>query len=256
MFFHLTKMFFLHKFKLMLKIFLITVLIFLTFFSCTEKQEVNLTADLKKEHLYVKEPQGIYMYKAPNFDAETIQFLPKGTKLLLVEITDEFSTKGDLEGTWAKVFYNKFEGYVFLPQTQSYPELIFSQRDRIYTCITYLNYSLESTQIDHFILRENGIVEHLWVDEEVLKQGLDIRYMQGKYEENTEQVKIYTKKVYQFFKYENGYVLLTKENLEKIKKEPEIKKRLEEEIKLSDKLKNKQKESFWFCQKTDKLVLE
>lgn len=226
--------------------------------TCKEKQDTDPKDSFAPnvEYLYVKEPKGIYMYQSPNPDAETIDFLPNGTKIVLVEVTDEFSSLGEKDGLWAKVFFNKFEGYVFMPDTQSHPKLDLKPRDRIYTCVTYSNQPLEWDQIDHFILRENGVMEHLWIDEEVLNQGLDIRYFRGNYEETGEEVNIHSKKDFRFFKYQEGHVLLTEDNLRRIQREPEIQKRLEKQLNLFEEKPVKVQESLWFCQKTKKLMLD
>jgi hypothetical protein len=228
--------------------------------SCKEKLDTPSQKDIfsqNEEYLYVKEPKGAYMYQAPSPSAETIDLLPKGTKVVLVEVTDEFSSIGEMDGLWAKVFYDKFEGFIFMPETQSHPPLeINSKKDRIYTCITYSNQPLESDSIDHFIFRDNGVVEHLWIDDEVLNQGLDIRYYKGKYEETKEEIKVFSLKDYKFYKYQEGHVLLTEENLIRIQREPEIQKRLQKQLDLFDEKPVQVQETLWFCQKTKKLLLD
>jgi hypothetical protein len=79
------------------------------------------------------------------------------------------------EGLWAKVLYDKFEGFVFMPFTQNYPPLNLNPNvDRIYTCITYSNQPIEFDSIDFFVFRKNLILQLFWINEEVLDEGLDI----------------------------------------------------------------------------------
>ncbi|MCX7999401.1 MAG: hypothetical protein N3A69_10705 [Leptospiraceae bacterium] len=236
-----------------MKILLFTLILIFVYF-CKDKQTSQKNIDNGKVYLYVKVNEGTYTYESTSFNSETIDFLPQGTKVELVEITNELGSLDQEEGLWAKVFYNKFEGFVFLPHMQTYPPLdIDFKNDRVFSCITYSNKENESDSIDYFIFKRENIVEHLWMDEKTLEQGLDVQYFKGSYEETNNQIVVHSKRDYELFKYENGFILLKEEDLKKIEQNPNLIKVLEKaEVDGSPLLK----ENIWVCQRTYKLILD
>lgn len=228
-------------------------LVFLLIPYC-KKKEPSIQPSENKIFLYVKTNEGTYTYESASFDSETIDFLPQGTKVELVEITNEFGSLDELEGLWAKVFYNKFEGFVFLPHMRSFPPLeIDPKNDRIFSCITYSNWETNQDSIDYFILKKDNTAEHLWINEQVLRQGLEVQYFKGSYEETKTQVVIHSQKDYELYKYKDGFMLLLAEDWKKLVEDPILLEKVEQE--LSDN-SSKFKQSLWVCQKTDKIILD
>jgi hypothetical protein len=55
------------------------------------------------------------------------------------------------EGLWAKVLYDKFEGFVFMPFTQNYPPLNLNPNvARIYTC-SHIRINLSNLTLSTFL---------------------------------------------------------------------------------------------------------
>lgn len=236
-----------------MRIFLV-FLVFLLLSSCKKKESSPLQNIDNKIYLYVKNNEGTYTYESTSFDSDTIDFLPQGTKVELVEITNEFGSLDELEGLWAKVLYNKFEGFVFLPHMQSFPPLeIDSKNDRIFSCITYSTQEINQDNIDYFILKKDNTAEHLWINEKVLQQGLDVQYFKGNYEETKTQVLIHSKNDYEFYKYKDGFMLLLAEDWKKLEQDPNLLEKIEKEISNNS---SDFKQSLWVCQKTDKIILD
>ncbi len=228
---------------------IVFTLIFILHLSCKKKEVPPQPVD-NKVYLYVKNNEGTYTYESTSFDSETIDFLPQGTKVELVEITNEYGSFDEQEGLWAKVLYNKFEGFVFLPHLQSFPPLeLDSKSDRIFSCITYSNKETNQETIDYFILRKDNVAEHLWIDEQVLQQGLEVQYFKGNYEETRNQVFIHSKKDYELYKYKDGFMLLSKEDWNKLEKDPSILQKIESNA-------AELNQTLWVCQKTNQIILD